>query len=121
MTWTEHHRTSEHHASKAQTCARLDKHDDARVQYALAAVSEEKALLALDRSKSRTYGITAVSAASLYFKAGELDNARRIVTRNLALDWLPTFARRQLRDIASECDHDARPDLSRGRTDSGNL
>lgn len=99
MTWTEHHRTSEAHASRAQACVRLGKREDARALYALAAVAEEQALRALDLSKARTYGITAVSAASLYFKAGQLDHARRIATTSMAFDQLPAFARRQLRHV----------------------
>ena len=99
MAWIEHHRTSEGHASEAEACARLGKREDARALYALAANAEEQALKALDLSKARTYGITAVSAASLYFKAGQLDCAERIALASLGFDQLPAFARHQLRHI----------------------
>lgn len=99
MTWIQHHRTSEAHASKAQECVRLGKREDARALYALAAVAEEDALKELDLSKARTYGITAVSAASLHFKAGQLDCAERIAMASMAFDQLPSFARHQLRHI----------------------
>ena len=99
MTWTEHHRTSELHASRAEQCVRLGKHEDAQALYALSAVAEERALGELDLSKARTYGITAVSAASLYFKAGQLDGAERIALESMAFDQLPAFARHQLRHI----------------------
>ena len=39
MTWTEHHRTSELHASRAEQCARLGKREDARALYAFSAVA----------------------------------------------------------------------------------
>ena len=99
MTWIQHHRTSEAHASKAEKCSRLGKREDARALYASAAEAEERALEALDLSKARTYGITAVSAASLYFKAGQLDCAERIALASMAFDQLPAFARHQLQHI----------------------
>ena len=99
MTWIEHHRTSETRASEAEGYWRLGHREDARALYASAAVSEEQALGDLDLSKARTYGITAVSAASLYFKAGQLDSAERIAMASMAFDQLPAFARHQLRHI----------------------
>ena len=78
---------------------RLGNREDARALYASAAVSEEQALEELDLSKARTYGITAVSAASLYFKADQLDSAERIAIASVAFDQLPAFARRQLQHI----------------------
>lgn len=99
MTWFEHHRTSEVHASKAQECVRLGLREEARGLYALAAVAEERALKEIDLSKARTYGITAVSAASLYFKAGQLDRAEHIAMASMTLDRLPDFAKHQLKEI----------------------
>ena len=99
MTWVQHHRTSEAYASKAEACVRLGKRDDARALYALAAAAEGRALEELDLAKARTYGITAVSATSLYFKAGQLNCAERIATASMAFDRLPAFARRQLQHI----------------------
>ena len=99
MTWIQHHRISESRASEAEGCLRLGHRKDARKLYALAAEAEEQALGDLDLAKVRTYGITAVSAASLYFKAGQLDSAERIVIASMAFDQLPAFARRQLQHI----------------------
>ena len=99
MTWVQHHRTSEAYASKAEACVRLGKHEDARALYALAAAAEGRALEKLDLAKARTYGITAVSAASLYFKAGQLDCAERIAVASMEFDRLPAFARHQLQHI----------------------
>ena len=99
MTWIQHHRESEDHASEAEACLRLGNREKARDLYALSARAEELALKKLHHSKVRTYGITAVSAASLYFKAGQLDCAERIATEGMAFDGLPAFARHQLRHI----------------------
>ena len=99
MTWIQHHRISETRASEAEECLRLGSQKDARVRYALAAEAEERALGDLDLAKARTYGITAASAASLYFKAGQLDSAERIAMASMASDQLPAFARRQLQHI----------------------
>jgi hypothetical protein len=46
--------------------------------YCLAADEEVKALENLDTSKTRTIGITVVSAVSLYYKAQEFLQAKRI-------------------------------------------
>lgn len=99
MTWIERHRISEARASEAEGCLRLGHREDARKLYALAAEAEEQALGDLDLAKARTYGITAVSAASLHFKADQLDSAERIAMASMAFDQLPAFARRQLQRI----------------------
>lgn len=99
MTWIEHHRISEAHASNAEGCLRLGDREGAQKLYALAAEAEEQALGDLDLAKARTYGITAVSAASLYFKADQLDSAESIAMASMAFDQLPAFARRQLQHI----------------------
>ncbi len=99
MTWIQHHRESADHASKAEACLRLGNPEKARDLYVFSARAEELALKELHHSKVRTYGITAVSAASLYFKAGQLDCAERIAMEGMAFDGLPAFARHQLRHI----------------------
>ena len=99
MTWIQHHRISEAYASEAEGHLRLGNREDALALYASAAEAEEQALGDLDLAKARTYGITAVSAASLYFKARQLDSAERIAMASMASDQLPAFARRQLQHI----------------------
>ncbi len=99
MTWIQHHRESEDRASEAEACLCLGDRERARDLYALSARAEELALKKLHHSKVRTYGITAVSAASLYFKAGQLDCAERVAMEGMAFDGLPAFARHQLRHI----------------------
>ena len=65
--------------------------------YAQAADAEDKALADLDASKTRTFGIAAVSAVSLYYKATSFTRAEEVAGRRLAFDSLPAFAKEQLR------------------------
>ena len=99
MAWIEHHRLSEQFASEAEACLREGRAEEARRHYAQSAEAEEKALGELDLSKTKTYGITAVSAASLYFKAQRLGDAERIAMASMGFDQLPHFARHQLRHL----------------------
>lgn len=99
MTWLEHHQQSERFASAADV-ARF-KSDPARAMhlYGKAADAEVKALEALDPSKQRTLGITAVSAVALYYKAAQLTLAESTAHRVLAMAGLPKFARVQIREL----------------------
>ena len=67
--------------------------------YARAADAEDQALADLDMSKTRTLGISVVSAASLYYKAGSFARAEEVAVRWLGFDSLPAFAREQLRTL----------------------
>ena len=110
MTWVQHHRESEDLASAAEMSLRLGNREKARDLYVLSARAEESALKKLHISQEKTYGITAVSAAALYFKAGQLDCAERIAKDSMAFNRLPEFARNQLRDIMnSVADATAQP------------
>jgi hypothetical protein len=71
MSWLQFHSQSEKYACSADVAGFDRDFDRARHFYRLAADQEELALGSLDRSKSRTLGITAVSAAALWDKAGE--------------------------------------------------
>ena len=102
MSWLEHHAVSEQHAAAAEAAARRGDYPLAQQLYAQAAAAEELALAEAERQqsdKARTWGITAVSAAVLYHKAGRDDAAGAIARRSLASDDLPAFARRQLADL----------------------
>lgn len=100
--WSQRHRQSERYAYLAE--AAISRGDDrlAAGWYRLAAEAEELALASLGPSQPLTLGITAVSAASLWLKAGEAQEARRVAMECLALPGLPEFAGRQLREIAEE-------------------
>ena len=85
MGWLEYHRQSEQLASNAEVTAHRGDSARARELYIEAAQAEEKALQEVELAKSRTYGITAVSAVSLYFKATEWKVARNLAHRCLVL------------------------------------
>ena len=99
MAWIEHHRVSEQCASQAEACLREGSAEEARGHYARSAEAEERALGELELSKTKTYGITAVSTASLYFKARRLADAERVAIDSMGFDQLPPFAQRQLHNI----------------------
>ena len=115
MTWVEHHRVSEQFASQAQVAVWEGRHTEALSLYALAADAENKALADLDTSKARTVGITAVSAAALYYKAKDFARAEEITAYWLGFGSLPAFAKDQLRSLLQSiwCEQ------VRTRTDSG--
>ncbi len=99
MTWAEKHRESEHLAAEAEAAVRAGDWSQARLLYAQAADAEDSALLALDRTKMRTLGISAVSAVSLRYKAGQHQRAEATAYRWLSSASLPDFAVEQLRGL----------------------
>ena len=99
MSWIEHHKVSEDLASQAQTALSDGREEDALALYARAALAEDKALADLDTSKTRTLGISAVSAASLYYKAAEFESAEEVAVLWLKFDSLPAFVKNQLRSL----------------------
>lgn len=99
MTWLEHHSQSERYASDAEIACHQHEIERAQELYTKAAEAERNALFSLDTSKVRTYGISAVSLVSLYFKAARLDEAETMAHRLLATEYLPDFARAQLRNL----------------------
>ena len=99
MTWIEFHTESETAAIKAEEASRRGDVTNARLLYELAAESEQKALATVDSSKTRTKGITAVSAVALWYKAAAFDRAEQLAYSILADPLLPEFARMELRDL----------------------
>jgi hypothetical protein len=99
MSWLVHHTRSEGYASQAEELRRRHERDLAAELYRLAADAEEHALDNVNLSKTRTIGITAVSAVSLYFKAQEFSQARKLAHKWLATDLLPVFAVEELEDL----------------------
>lgn len=99
MTWRTHHSKSEKYASQAEIAFRRGDHASAFELYRLAAAEETLALSSLDRSKKRTLGVTAVSAASLWFKGKDIQRAEHIAREWVASNLLPTFATEQLYTI----------------------
>lgn len=99
MSWIMHHSQSEEFASQAEIALRSGNKDRAIELFRMAAEQESFALSYLSLDKVRTLGITAVSAASLWFKAGEFRQVERIIYQWLARDILPEFATLQLQSI----------------------
>ena len=99
MSWLSWHEKSEQFASDAHVVARQGDNDRALALFAEAAEAENQALSTLDTSKARTFGITAVSAVSLWFKAHRFAEAERLALRCLATGELPAFAVEQLRAL----------------------
>lgn len=99
MTWLEHHRLSEQHASDAEVARLRGEYARAQELYAIAAKAEERALDEVALDKPRTYGVTSVSAVALRFKAAEFNEAKLLAYRCLASERLPEFASRQIEDL----------------------
>jgi len=106
MSWAIHHAQSEELASQAEAALRKGDRDGALELYRLSAKEEERALDALDPSKTRTLGITVVSAASLWFKANEWRQVERVACRWIAVDLLPDFAIGQLQEVLQTTWHE---------------
>lgn len=99
MTRADFHQRSEAFASQASLARRAGQLDEAATLFSKAAEAEEQALRELDPSKARTLGITAVSAASLWFKAREYRRAEHLAFSMLSSDALPEFAASDLRAL----------------------
>ena len=99
MSWLDSHSKSEKLARLAEQEARQNKLSDAIQLYCNAASWEEEALNFLDGSKSRTIGITAVSAVSLWFKGQQFQKAKVLAYKYLGTGSLPYFAVDQLEEL----------------------
>ncbi|MCY3543589.1 MAG: hypothetical protein OXH22_06060 [Chloroflexi bacterium] len=99
MTWLEQHRLSEQFASDAEVAKLRGEYTQAQELYTIAAQHEEAALEAIAYDKRRTYGIIAVSAVALRFKAAEFAESKMLAYRCLASQRLPEFAWRQIEDM----------------------
>lgn len=100
MTWAEFHAESEKFASTAEVAVNHGDLGAARELYAKAAEAEMRALDALDVKKARTFGVTAVSAVALWYKAREFAQAERLAHKYLSTDdLLPAFAIEQLQAL----------------------
>ena len=99
MTWTSSHEASERFAAEAHVALRLGDISGARQRFERAALAETEALEKVASDKPRTFGIIAVSAVALWYKAGELTKAEEVAYRVLATGGLPSFATDQLRSL----------------------
>lgn len=99
MSWSISHRNSEACAAEAHAAVQRGDMNKAKELFTSAARFESDALENLATDKPRTLGITAVSAASLWYKGGELPTAERVAYRALAMDGIPQFAVQDLREL----------------------
>ncbi len=99
MTWLEAHRESEILASEADIAKREGEHSKAFSLYRDAATKEASALSLIGSDKPKTLGVSAVSAAALFFKAREFDSAEQLAISCLAREGMPLFAKAQLKAI----------------------
>ena len=99
MSWLEYHRLSEELASDAEVAARGGEHSCALGLYAKAAQAEELALKEVEPAKLRTYGVTAVSAVALHFKAAQWKQAKTLAHSCLSSGRLPDFATQQMAEL----------------------
>jgi hypothetical protein len=94
------HEMSEYYASLAEISRNSD-------DYAIAARLEKDAVEALkeyrinDTIPTRTLGIFAVSAASLYWKAGEFGESIGLAQKYLEMPDIQEFAKVQLRELVN--------------------
>ncbi len=86
-------------ASRAHDALKRGDHDEARLLFAKAAREEAAAFRTVDASKPRTRGILAISATSLWYKAGNLECAEQFAHEAFGSADLPTFARQDLREL----------------------
>lgn len=100
MSWLTHHQISEEAASEAHAARRRGEEARAVSLFANAARAELLALkhLSLDK-KPRTFGVTAVSAAALLYKAEQPREAEQFAHKMLGEPGLPDFATDQLREV----------------------
>jgi hypothetical protein len=99
MAWADLHSQSANLASEAEAALRQGDVEKARLLYAQAAEAEARGLEQLDVSKKRTLGISAVSAASLWYKAAHYVEAQQLVYKWLSSGVLPDFAEEQLQGL----------------------
>jgi hypothetical protein len=100
MSWLTYHQTSEVAASEAHEARRRGDEALATSLFADAAKAERQALMHISVSeKPRTFGVTAVSAAALLYKAEQQQEAEQFAHSMLCQAGLPAFAIDQLREI----------------------
>jgi hypothetical protein len=99
MSWIQYHSESERLASLAEIELRNGNVPFAHSLYTRAAEEENKAIDFIDQAKTRTLAITAVSIASLWYKAKNHHMAEQTAYRFLSVPNLQGFAIEQLRSL----------------------
>jgi hypothetical protein len=99
MTLADHHTQSGRLVAEAELAARQGVAAQAVGLYRLPSEAEARALASFDPTKTRTIGITAVSAIALWSKSQDYSQAEHLAYTWLASDRLPPFALEQLREL----------------------
>ena len=99
MSWLDNHNKSVEHASLAESMLRANDIENAHNHYREAAKCELLAFQETDVQKTRTKGITLISAVSLFYKARDFDDAENLAFANIGTPELPDFAKLQLKDL----------------------
>ena len=99
MSWREHHRRSEEIASEADIAMRSGNVRHAQELYQRAAAEERLAITAIAPSKKRTFSVSAVAIASLYFQGQLLDEAERAACEFFASDRISAWGQQELRTL----------------------
>jgi len=99
MSWTLYHSQSETLAAAAHEARAAADPKRAAELFGQAAQAEEIALDALGPDRPRTLGITAISAAALWYKGGKLERAAQLAHRASAKQGMPAFALQDLREL----------------------
>jgi len=103
MSWNDRHSRSEELAAEAYLAHKGGEPEKAKELYKEAALMETGALDFLDiDSQKRTFGITAISATALWFKAGDFRQAQFLAHRCLGQQFLPNFAYKELQKLLEE-------------------
>ena len=101
------HRRAEALMGRAELLERTDP-DESRRLYLEAAALEADVFAGIPTGRPKTRGIIAVSAVSLYWRAGAQDEVARLAREYLACPDIPDFARYQLGELLADRDP-ARP------------
>jgi hypothetical protein len=99
MSWSVYHQESERAAEEAHAALRRGNVAQAKLLFIEAARAESNALESVASDKPRTIGITAISTASLWYKAGELLTSEQTAYKALAIPNIPAFAILELREL----------------------
>ena len=94
---------SEEAAFRAERAWAEGRADDARKLFGEAAVLEEEVALEAAPSSPRVRSVLAISAVALWYKAGELDRAKRLAYTFLAGDGLTEQGRGDLEKLVDRC------------------
>lgn len=96
-----HYRESEQRIVEADAAARAGEHERARVLYREAAELQRAFVDAQPAERVRTKSVFGRSAATLFYEAGDLDEAERLARSLLSEPWIEPGSAQKLRDLVA--------------------